>query len=58
MARSSTLATEPSDFPVADGSAFVLFASDFGQAFTTGNTFSLISTFADGSVVTVTTTIP
>jgi len=45
-------------FPVADDSAFVLFASDFGPAFTTGNTFSLISTFADGSVVTVTTTIP
>jgi hypothetical protein len=44
--------------PVADDSAFVLFASDFGPAFTTGNTFSLISTFADGSVVTVTTTIP
>jgi hypothetical protein len=45
-------------FAVADGSAFVTFASDFGPAFTSGTTFSLTATFADGAVVTVTTTIP
>jgi len=45
-------------FAVADGGAFVTFASDFGPAFTSGTTFSLTATFADGAVVTVTTTIP
>src|SRR5439155_172301 len=40
------------------GGAWATFASDFGPAFTSGTTFSLTATFADGAVVTVTTTIP
>ena len=45
-------------FAVADGSAFVVFASDFGSVFSPGTSFSLTVTLADGSVVTVPTTIP
>src|SRR5438132_239771 len=46
-------------FGVADGGAFFVFASDFGPAaFTTGASFSLTVTLADGSVGTVPTTIP
>jgi subtilisin family serine protease len=44
--------------PVADGSALFVFASDFGSVFTPGTSFSLTVTLADGSVVTVPTTIP
>src|SRR5436309_9893379 len=46
-------------FGVADGGEFFVFASDFGPAaFTTGASFSLTVTLADGSVATVPTTIP
>ncbi len=45
------------NFAVADGSVFVLFAAD-SNSFTAGSSFSLIVTLADGSVVTVPTTIP
>ena len=44
------------NFAVADGAAFFVFASDFSPSpFTTGTSFALTATFADGSVVTVTT---
>ena len=47
------------NFAVADGGAFLVFASDFSPSpYTPGTSFSLTGTFADGSVVTVTTTIP
>ena len=45
-------------FAVADGSVFVLFAADSNSTFTSGTSFSLTVTLADGSVVTVPTTIP
>src|SRR3989454_6564370 len=46
-------------FGVGDGGEFFVFASDFGPAaFTTGTSFSLTVTLADGSVATVPTTIP
>ena len=47
------------NFAVADGDTFLLFASDTTPTpFTSGAGFTLIANFADGSVVTVTTTIP
>ena len=46
------------NFAVADGSVFFLFASEFSAVFAPGSSFSVTVTFADSSVVTVTTTIP
>jgi subtilisin family serine protease len=47
------------NFGVADGSAFYVFASDNNPSpFVSGQSFSLTASFADGSTVTVTTTIP
>jgi hypothetical protein len=47
------------NFPVADGGSFVLFASDYLNAeFLPGRTLTLITTFADGSSATATTTVP
>jgi hypothetical protein len=47
------------NFAVADGGVFYIFASDFTPSpYTSGTSFSLIATFADGSVVTVPTTVP
>jgi hypothetical protein len=44
---------------VADGGVVYFFASDFNPSpYTTGTSFSLTATFADGSVVTVLTTVP
>jgi hypothetical protein len=46
-------------FGVADGGTFFVFASDLSPSpFTPGASFSLTVTLADGSVVTVSTTIP
>jgi subtilisin family serine protease len=47
------------NFAVADGGAFYIFSADFNPSpYTSGTSFSLTGTFADGSVVTVTTTVP
>src|SRR5262249_4177880 len=47
------------NFAVADGAAFYIFAADFNPSlYISGTSFSLTGTFADGSVVTVTTTVP
>ena len=45
-------------FGGTDGSVVYLFAADPSSAFTSGTSFSLIVTLADGSVATVPTTIP
>ena len=46
-------------FPAADGVAFYLFASDVNPTlFTSGTSYTVTATFADGSVVPVTTTVP
>jgi subtilisin family serine protease len=47
------------NFAVADGGVFYIFASDFSPSpYTSGTSFSVTATFADGSVVTVPTTVP
>jgi len=47
------------NFAVADGGAFYIFSADFNPSpYTSGTSFSLTRTFADGSVVTGTTTVP
>jgi subtilisin family serine protease len=47
------------NFAVAEGGAFYAFASDFNPSpYTPGTSFSLTVTCADGSVVTVSTTVP
>jgi hypothetical protein len=46
------------NFAVAEGSVFFLFAAEFSSVFAPGASFSVTATFADGSVATVTTTIP
>jgi len=47
------------NFAVADGGAFVVFASDVSPSlFTSGASYTVTASFADGSVVAVTTTIP
>ena len=47
------------NFAVADGGSFYVFSADFNPSpYTSGTSFSLTGTFADGSVVTVTTTVP
>ena len=47
------------NFAVADGSSFYVFSADLNPSlYTSGTSFSLTGTFADGSVVTVTTTVP
>jgi hypothetical protein len=47
------------NFAVVDGGAFDVFASDYNPSpFASGQSFSVTASFADGSVVTVTTTIP
>jgi subtilisin len=47
------------NFAVADGGSFYVFSADFNPSpYTSGTSFSLTGTFADGSVVTVTTAVP
>ena len=47
------------NFAVADGGSFFVFASDYNPSpFVSGQTFTVTASFADGSVVTVATTIP
>jgi hypothetical protein len=47
------------NFPLAEGESFVLFTSDHrGIAFLPGTTLTLTASFADGSSVTATTTLP
>jgi hypothetical protein len=47
------------NFAVADGGSFVVFASDYNPSpFVSGQTFTVTASFADGSIVTVATTIP
>jgi len=47
------------NFAVADGGSFYIFSADFNPSpYTSGTSFSLTATFADSSVVTVTTTVP
>jgi len=47
------------NFAVADGSSFYVFSADLNPSlYTSGTSFSLTGTFADGSVATVTTTVP
>jgi Subtilase family/IPT/TIG domain len=45
-------------FGVADGGVFYVFAADPNSVFTSGASFTLTASFADGSLVTVPTTIP
>ena len=55
----NTPGTMAVNFAVADGSSFVLFASDYQNSeFLPGRMLTLTATFSDGSTATATTTVP